>query len=112
MEQTVHPRDDLRIGWTTLDSPEAARKLATSLVQSRLAACVQIDPPILSIYAWKGAVESESEIRLWVKYAAANEEALQDRLRSEHPYETPQWIAVTAAGALPAYADWIRTSTT
>lgn len=112
MDQAVHPPDNLRIGWTTLDTPEAARKLAASLVHSRLAACVQIDDSIHSVYMWKGAVQAESEIRLWVKYAAANEDALQERLRSEHPYETPQWIAVTAAAALPAYADWIRNPST
>ncbi len=102
---------NLRIGWTTLDTLEGARKLASSLVNSGLAACVQIDPPIHSVYLWKGSVESEPEFRIWVKYAAPNEDALQERLRSDHPYETPQWIAVPAAAALPAYADWIHRST-
>jgi periplasmic divalent cation tolerance protein len=97
----------IHIAWTTVASPEDADRLAEAIIASRLAACVQMDAPIRSAYPWKGKVERETEIRLWIKYPAANEPALQQLLGRIHPYETPQWIAVRAEAAAPPYARWV-----
>jgi periplasmic divalent cation tolerance protein len=101
----------LRIAWTTVEKPEDANSLATSIMESRLAACVQMDSPIRSYFHWKGKLESTNEIRLWIKYPKQNEEALQDLVKRTHPYEVPQWIAVDAAAVMAAYGEWASSTT-
>lgn len=97
------------IGWTTVSSIEDARKLASGALEARLCACVQISA-VESTYVWKGAVQTEAEMRLTLKFDARCGDALRDWLKTNHPYETPQWVAVEAADALPVYADWISES--
>jgi periplasmic divalent cation tolerance protein len=63
--------DTLLIGWTTVDSEAVARRLGNGLVATRLAVCVQIDASVESVYRWEGAVQSQREWRLMVKFAAA-----------------------------------------
>ncbi|MEY3000035.1 MAG: hypothetical protein RL648_249 [Verrucomicrobiota bacterium] len=103
-----HP-NGLRVGWTTTATPTEAQTLAPLLLGAG-AACVQIDPAIESHYTWNGVLHRDRETRLWVKYAAIHENALQEVLRQHHPYECPQWITMTVTTALPAYANWILNS--
>jgi periplasmic divalent cation tolerance protein len=101
------PSPDIRIGWTTVETKEQAEDLAKALIEARLAACVQIDPPMKAFFPWKGVVEEGEELRLWVKYPADHEDALQALLAEKHPYETPQWIAVGAEALGASYAEWV-----
>lgn len=94
-------------GWTTVETQEAALKLAEDLVAARMAACVQIEGPITSVYRWKEAVESGEEWRLLVKFPAARAAAVAAWLRRHHPYETPEWVVGTASHGLPDYAAWV-----
>ena len=64
------------IAWTTVDSESAAESLARELIQRGLAACVQVDEPVQSIYKWEGAVQSGREWRLMIKFSAAQNEQL------------------------------------
>lgn len=100
------PTPAIRVGWTTVETLEQAEALAQALIEARLAACVQIDPPMKAFFPWKGFVEEAQELRLWIKYPAVHEEALQALLAEKHPYETPQWIAVEASASAPAYREW------
>lgn len=99
------------VGWTTVDSAEAARKLADRLIEEKLAACVQIDGPMQAVFPWKERVECETEFRLWIKtrFALAND--LEAFLKHEHPYDTPQWIAVPASAVADDYRQWVGEST-
>ena len=101
----------LRIAWTTVESVSDAECLATVIMDSHLAACEQIDSPIRSMFHWKGKLDASTEIRLWIKYPDNNEDALQDLVRSHHPYELPQWIAVEATAVAKAYGDWVISTT-
>lgn len=101
------PSPDIRIGWTTVETKEQAEDLAKALIEARLAACVQIDPPMKAFFPWKGVVEKGEELRLWVKYPADHEDAIQTLLADQHPYETPQWIAVETSAIAPAYREWV-----
>ncbi len=92
---------------TTVGPGDAAAGLARAMVERRLAACVQIDPEITSFYRWKGELCEDREARLVVKTAPAREAALRAFLAEHHPYELPQFVAVTAA-ASPEYARWVR----
>ncbi len=84
-----------------------AGKLARTLVDERLAACVQRLPITASTYRWQGDVVEEAEVLLLIKTVADRFEALSARLRELHPYELPEIIAVPVAAGLPGYLDWL-----
>lgn len=91
---------------TTVGGEDDARRIATALLDQRLAACVQIDR-LESHYRWEGAMCAEAEWRLTVKSTPHRLAALQAFMASHHPYDLPQvvWQVLEAS---PAYADWVR----
>ena len=94
---------------TAADVEEAAR-LAEMLVGAQLAACVQILPPIESVYRWKGNIARESEILLLAKTDRSRFAEIEREVRALHSYETPEIIAVpVTAGSLP-YLKWLSDS--
>jgi periplasmic divalent cation tolerance protein len=95
---------------TTLGADADASAFARTLVEDRLAACVNVLPAMTSIYRWKGSVDQEREQQLLIKTAANRVEALAARLRELHPYELPEFIVLDAE-ASTAYAEWIDDST-
>ncbi len=95
------------IGWTTVDSQDAASELARSVVEAGLAACAQVSAPIQSWYQWEGKLEQATEYRITLKFHPSQRLALQQWLRRHHPYDTPQWVAVESKDALPEYTQWI-----
>ena len=94
---------------TTIGSGAEAEKLARTLVEERLAACVNVLPPMTSVYRWKGEVERETEQQLVMKTAADGVSALETRLRELHPYDLPEFIVLTGR-ASEAYARWVTES--
>lgn len=96
----------LFIGWTTVDSESTAQTLAHSIIEQRLAACVQIDAEVQSFYRWKGEVNSEREWRLTVKFLEAQREPLFAFIQTNHPYDIPEWIVVRAEQVAPHYLKW------
>ncbi len=101
------PAPKILIGWTTLDSAAAAHKLAAGLIAARLAACAQVDGPITSHYLWKGKQERTKEWRIWVKFPAKNAKKIEAWLKTNHPYSTPQWLAVEVAAVAEPYRRWV-----
>jgi len=95
---------------TTLGADADAAALARTLVEERLAACVNVLPAMTSIYRWKGSVEQDQEQQILIKTTAARVDALAARLRELHPYELPEFI-VLSAEASEAYAKWVDEST-
>ncbi len=95
---------------TTLGAEADAAALARTLVDERLAACVNVLPVMTSIYRWKGSVEQDREQQLLIKTTAASVVALAARLRELHPYELPEFIVLDAE-ASEAYAEWVDDST-
>ena len=96
---------------TNLPDRAAAEQLADSLVEKRLAACVNILAPCLSVYSWKGAMQRDEEHPMLVKTTADCYPALEAAIRAGHPYELPEIIAVPVAGGLAEYLDWIDQET-
>lgn len=92
---------------TTFPSRGAAEACAARLVHERLAACVQVDGPLHSTYAWNGAIESAQEWRCTCKTTSAGEVACLRGIAALHDYETPE-LLVTPVSASPAYAAWVR----
>lgn len=92
---------------TTLGATADATSLARTLVDERLAACVNVFPPMTSVYRWKGSVEQEQEQQLIIKTTAERVDALAARLRELHPYELPEFL-VLRAEASEAYGRWLE----
>ena len=93
---------------TTTSSTEEAESLATGLVESRLAACVQIMPKMTSVYAWEGKVLSESEHLLLIKTLAEKFDELQEFIQRNHSYEVPEIVALAAEQVSESYLNWLN----
>lgn len=101
---------DKRLVLTTCGSVEEARRIATELVEMRLAACVNIVPQIESVYRWKGELENTPEWLLLIKTTSAGFERLRDALRKMHSYELPECIAIAVEDGSADYLEWIGSS--
>lgn len=92
------------------DQP-TAESLAAALVESRLAACVNILPPCRSVYRWRGLVESADEVPLLIKTTSERYAALEAEIQARHPYELPEIVALPVDKGLPAYLQWVADET-
>lgn len=97
---------DVHIVLNTCPDMDTAQHIAGSLVEEKLAACVNIIDGIHSVYQWKGKVHTDGEVLLLIKSPVARFSALQDRLRELHPYELPEIVAVPITDGLPEYLTW------
>jgi len=91
----------------TIDDPEKAALIASHLVEKKLAACVNIIPAVRSIYYWRGQVCDETELLMIAKTRSDLFEEFQAAVRSLHPYEVPEIIALDIDQGLPDYLRWI-----
>ena len=89
---------------------DRADGLARTLVEERLAACVNVHAPMTSTYRWQGRLEVERERQVVIKTTRARLAALEARLRSLHPYELPEFVVIDAVGS-EVYAKWVRDAT-
>ena len=96
---------------TTLPDRASAQALAASLVDERLAACVNILSPCQSVYRWQGAVKTDDEVPLLIKTCEARYAALETAIVAQHPYQTPEIIALPVVDGLPAYLAWAAAET-
>ena len=92
----------------TCPDKETAEKIARLLVESSLAACVNILPNLTSVYSWQGQIESAEEHLLIIKSHQAAYKAIETAIQSQHPYELPEIIAVCVEQGLPEYINWIH----
>jgi periplasmic divalent cation tolerance protein len=84
--------------------------LARSLVEEGLAACVNVLPPMQSVYRWQGNVEEATERQLVIKTTVERAKALEKRLLELHPYEVPEIVFVPVSGGSTAYLAWLAAS--
>lgn len=102
---------EARIVLVTVGEEREARSLARTLVDERLAACVNVVGPIRSVYRWRDAVEDEPEYLLIIKTRAALLGRLQRRVLELHSYEVPEVLALAPAAGSAAYLGWLLEST-
>ncbi len=102
---------DVVVIFTTVPAGEQGQAIAQRLVDEHLAACVNLLPPMTSIYRWRGAVEHESEQQLLIKTTRERISAVQARLTTLHPYEVPEFIVLAVVDGSPSYLEWVRTET-
>ena len=97
--------------FTNLPDRAAAEKLADALVEKRVAACVNILAPCRSVYRWQGAVQRDEEHPLLIKTTEERYAALEQAIRTRHPYELPEIVAVRIERGLAAYLEWLAAET-
>ena len=91
----------------TTTEPRLAAELARSIVQSGLAACVQVVPQIRSFYVWDGAVQDDAEALLLIKTDLGLSQRLIDHINAVHSYEVPELLFLKVDHGLPSYLDWM-----
>ncbi len=87
-----------------------AMTVARTLVEERLAACVNVLPAMASVYRWQGEVQQEVEEQVVIKTTSERVAALEQRLREMHPYELPEFLVITADAGSEAYLRWVGAS--
>ena len=93
---------------TTCESSQDAQTIAETLVEKRLAACVNILPGLKSVYRWQGKVENATELLLLIKTRRGLFEQLSAELARIHSYEVPEVIALPLIDGAPAYLGWLE----
>jgi periplasmic divalent cation tolerance protein len=93
---------------STCSSQAEAEKIASALVEKRLAACVNLIPGVQSIYRWRGAVEHSKEVVLVIKSSRELFDRLRGELMKMHSYEVPEAIALPIVDGAEGYLEWME----
>ena len=101
---------DYVIVLTTLPDEADASAFARALVEERLAACVNVLPPMRSTYRWEGRVEEASERQMVMKTERTRLDALRTRVHELHSYDTPEFLVIPVAGGSERYLEWMSQS--
>ena len=97
--------------YTTIDDINDARRMAQTLVEEQLVACVNIIPKCLSIYRWKGKIETENENVLIAKTTDNNIKKTITRIKELHSYDVPDIIVLPIIGGLKEYLEYLTNET-
>jgi len=99
---------DIVLVLSTVPDNDSAELLARILVEERLAACVNVHGPMVSIYRWEGRIERDAERQVFIKTTRDRVTALEARLKELHSYEVPEFIVVPVDGGSADYLEWMR----
>lgn len=97
--------------YTTIDDIKIARRIAQTLTQEQIVACVNIIPNIESIYRWKGKIENSNETVIIAKTGDQNVKKTIKRIKQLHKYDVPDIIVLPIIGGLKDYLDYITIET-
>lgn len=92
---------------STTGSEDAARTLASGVIEARLGACAQIVGPVTSVYRWEGAVQTDQEWRVEIKTATDQVAALTEHIKANHSYDVPEIVVTPITGGSKAYLSWL-----
>lgn len=98
---------DYQLLFSTCPTMDVAKKLAHSLLEKHLAACVNIVPHLESVFEWQNEIVTESEVLLLMKTRREHYAAIEQLLLQQHPYEVPELIALPIENGLSRYLAWI-----
>ena len=96
---------------TTTEHREDAERIARTLVEERLAACVQVSGPITSTYRWQGKIETAEEWQCCAKTRRDLYEKVEQAIRRLHPYEVPEIVAMPILAGSADYLKWLAEET-
>jgi periplasmic divalent cation tolerance protein len=97
--------------YTTYPSIVEAERAGRSIVEQRLAACVNILPGMVSHYWWQGAIERGEEVVMIIKTRATLAERVCAAVKAGHSYTTPAITVLPVEHMDPAYLDWLMAET-
>lgn len=93
--------------YCTCPDKETAEVIAGRLIADKLAACVNILPGVISVYEWRGQIETAPEHLLLIKSPSAGYDAIEAVIKTLHPYQLPEIIAVAIERGSAEYLKWI-----
>ena len=93
---------------TTVPNEDEAQTLARKIVEARLAACVQILPPMKSVYSWKDEIQTDAENLLLIKTLREKYAELERFIQANHSYDVPEIIALSADKVSENYLGWLK----
>lgn len=96
---------------TTLPPGHDAAAFARALVEERLAACVNIQAEMESVYRWQGRIEQDRERQVVIKTRAARIDALLGRVEELHPYDVPELLVIPVLAGSERYLSWVSVAT-
>ncbi len=95
---------------TTVSSKAEGERIASKLVENKLAACVNILPKMTSVYRWENKINQDDELLLIVKTAEYLEQEVHDYIRDNHSYEVPEIITLDIKNIDKKYSEWLNSS--
>ncbi len=101
---------EFRVVLSTAGSGEEGARIAESLVEHNLCACVNLVPGVRSFYRWEGAIQDDTEVLLIIKTTKEKLPALADYLAEKHSYEVPEVMAIAIDKGNSSYLDWLARS--
>ena len=99
--------DQTLLAISTFPDAETASRIAKTLVEEKFVACANLIPGVHSVYRWKEKIETAGEVIVFFKTTRDRQAAVQEKLRSLHPYEVPEIVFVPVESGLPAYLSWV-----
>ena len=96
---------------TTYPDARLAQQAARALVGCKLAACVNLQPEMTSVYRWEGNIESGQELQLMIKTRRSLFSEVRDYILKSHPYELPEILCIPVLAGSEDYLNWIETTT-
>ncbi|MDZ4791314.1 MAG: divalent-cation tolerance protein CutA [Hyphomicrobiales bacterium] len=111
MSQSSECQSSIIMIYTTFASKAEAKKAGADLVERRLAACVNIFPPMTSIYEWEGEVQTTREAAMIVKTVFGLQNAVYTALKATHPYSIPAFVVYPASASSVEFEAWVKQQT-
>jgi periplasmic divalent cation tolerance protein len=96
------------IFYVTVPNFEEGKRIARTLVESKVAACVNLIKDVFSIYHWKSKIEEDREVLLIIKTSEKKSEELIELVNKNHSYELPECVGVKIEDGSKRYIDWIN----
>ncbi|KAI6244114.1 putativeprotein [Aphelenchoides fujianensis] len=94
--------------YVTVPSKEVGKSIAREVIQSKLAACVNIVPTVTSVYEWEGKLQEDEESLLIIKTKTDHLEKLKEAILEKHPYDVPEFVSVPIEFGSSPYLKWVQ----
>ena len=106
----MKPAAAFRLVLVTAPDLQTARALAQAALTARLVACANLVPKVESHYWWQGKLERSAEVLILFKTTRAKLVALEQLIVADHPYDTPEFVALSLAAGNAKYLAWLAAS--